>query len=72
MRALPFQLTESQKKVVGELLHDMQEPYAMNRLLQGDVGAGKTIVAAIGLVRDGEGGLPRRADGADGDSGRAA
>ncbi|MCY9668296.1 ATP-dependent DNA helicase RecG [Paenibacillus alginolyticus] len=49
VRALPFQLTESQKKVVGELLHDMQEPYAMNRLLQGDVGAGKTIVAAIGL-----------------------
>jgi ATP-dependent DNA helicase RecG len=49
VRALPFQLTESQKKVVGEILHDMQESYCMNRLLQGDVGAGKTVVAAVAL-----------------------
>jgi ATP-dependent DNA helicase RecG len=49
VRALPFQLTESQKKVVGEILHDMQQPYCMNRLLQGDVGAGKTVVAAVAL-----------------------
>jgi ATP-dependent DNA helicase RecG len=49
VRGLPFQLTDSQKKVVAELLNDLEAPYAMNRLLQGDVGAGKTIVAAIAL-----------------------
>lgn len=49
VRGLPFTLTESQKKVVGEILHDLQQPYCMNRLLQGDVGAGKTVVAAIAL-----------------------
>ncbi|TBL78346.1 ATP-dependent DNA helicase RecG [Paenibacillus thalictri] len=49
VRALPFTLTESQKKVVAEILHDLQEPFCMNRLLQGDVGAGKTVVAAVAL-----------------------
>ncbi|HEX7058190.1 MAG TPA: ATP-dependent DNA helicase RecG [Bacilli bacterium] len=49
VRALPFRLTESQKKVIAELLHDMRAPYTMNRLLQGDVGAGKTVVAAVAL-----------------------
>lgn len=49
VRALPFKLTDSQKKVIGEILHDLKQPYCMNRLLQGDVGAGKTVVAAAAL-----------------------
>lgn len=46
---LPFPLTNAQKRVVNELLTDLKAPYRMNRLLQGDVGSGKTVVAAIGL-----------------------
>ncbi|MEF3302920.1 ATP-dependent DNA helicase RecG [Paenibacillus sp. GYB003] len=49
VRGLPFKLTDSQKKVIGEILHDLKQPYCMNRLLQGDVGAGKTVVAAAAL-----------------------
>jgi ATP-dependent DNA helicase RecG len=49
VRNLPFALTDAQKRVIKEILDDMQSPVAMNRLLQGDVGSGKTIVAAIAL-----------------------
>jgi ATP-dependent DNA helicase RecG len=49
VRSFPFKLTASQKKVIAELLHDLREPYSMNRLLQGDVGSGKTVVAAAAL-----------------------
>jgi len=49
VRSLPFPLTGAQKRVVKEILDDMQANYSMNRLLQGDVGSGKTVVAAIAL-----------------------
>jgi ATP-dependent DNA helicase RecG len=47
---LPFKLTEAQRKVVKELFKDMQSTAPMNRLLQGDVGSGKTIVALIAML----------------------
>ncbi len=46
---LPFPLTSAQQRVVDEILADVCSPIRMNRLLQGDVGSGKTVVAAISL-----------------------
>jgi ATP-dependent DNA helicase RecG len=47
---LPFSLTGAQTRVVGEVLEDMARPLPMARLIQGDVGSGKTVVAAIALL----------------------
>ncbi len=49
--ALPFELTLAQKRVLGEISADMSQPRPMNRLLQGDVGSGKTVVATFALLR---------------------
>jgi ATP-dependent DNA helicase RecG len=49
-RVLPFRLTSDQKKVIGEIVEDMKRPQPMNRLLQGDVGSGKTIVALMAAL----------------------
>ncbi|MER2519642.1 MAG: ATP-dependent DNA helicase RecG [Bdellovibrionales bacterium] len=49
--ALPFALTQGQQKAVAEIVSDMQEPKRMLRLLQGDVGAGKTVVALMAMLQ---------------------
>lgn len=49
IQRFPFSLTKAQNKSTNEILSDMKSPFRMNRLLQGDVGSGKTAVAAIGL-----------------------
>jgi ATP-dependent DNA helicase RecG len=51
VRSLPFQLTPAQSRVVREIFTDMEKPIPMNRLLQGDVGSGKTVVAALAMAK---------------------
>lgn len=49
--ALPFTLTGAQERVVAEIAHDLTQPHPMQRLLQGDVGSGKTVVAALAAAQ---------------------
>jgi ATP-dependent DNA helicase RecG len=50
LERLPFDLTAAQKRTVDEILGDMKRPYPMHRLLQGDVGSGKTVVALLAML----------------------
>jgi len=50
LKSLPFNLTKAQERVLMEILADLREPRPMSRLLQGDVGSGKTVVAAAALL----------------------
>lgn len=50
LASLPYQLTGAQKRVFAEIQDDMQQKTVMNRLIQGDVGSGKTVVAAMALL----------------------
>src|SRR5262249_7031945 len=48
--SLPYRLTGAQERVWSEIRRDMAAPFPMHRLLQGDVGSGKTVVAALGVL----------------------
>ena len=49
LQSLPFSLTKAQQRALREIVSDLRQPYPMSRLLQGDVGSGKTVVAAAAM-----------------------
>ncbi len=67
VQALPFELTPEQRSAIAELDRDLARATPMQRLLQGDVGSGKTVVALYALLRGGGERPSGRAHGSDGD-----
>jgi ATP-dependent DNA helicase RecG len=57
LKALPFKLTRAQERVLAEIRADLARPHPMQRLLQGDVGSGKTVVAALAALQAVESGF---------------
>ncbi len=57
LQQLPFKLTPAQQRVVTEILQDLEQPHPMQRLVQGDVGSGKTVVAAAAVLHAVEAGF---------------
>ncbi|MBU1492641.1 MAG: ATP-dependent DNA helicase RecG [Actinomycetota bacterium] len=57
IESLPYTLTGAQRRVIGEIQHDMASSHPMHRLLQGEVGSGKTIVAMAALLTGVQGGF---------------
>ena len=51
LKNLPFRLTASQQRVLKEIQHDLMQPHPMQRLVQGDVGSGKTVIAALAAIQ---------------------
>ena len=71
-KALPFRLTGAQKRALREISADLSSGRAMARLLQGDVGSGKTVVAGLAFLLAAKTACRVRAHGSDGDPGRTA
>ncbi len=57
LEALPYEMTGAQSRAIGEIQHDMAAPHPMHRLLQGEVGSGKTVVAMAALLTAVQGGF---------------
>jgi ATP-dependent DNA helicase RecG len=72
LAALPFALTDAQQRVAAEIAGDLEQPFPMQRLLQGDVGCGKTVVAAVAICQTIEAGYQAALMAPDRNSRRAA
>ena len=70
--SLPYALTSAQERTLQEVFSDLQKGCVMNRLVQGDVGSGKTVIAILALLAAAEKWLPGRFDGAYGGAGKTA